>query len=212
MNDVKELKCIIFDLGGVIVDLDWNKCVRSFDEIGILHMDQFISTTLQKDFILDFELGLISEDEFRAGLRQFATKEVTDEQINWAWNSLLVGILPKKLEMLKKLKTRYHICLLSNTNSISFGYCLQNMFNVNGHSIDDYFDKCYLSFQLHKAKPSPEIFEAVLKDLGMKPEECLFLDDAISNINQAEKFGLNVQLVKQNADFDYTFFEKLLNS
>ena len=86
------------------------------------------------------------------------------------------------------------------------------MFNVNGHTIDDYFDKWYLSFQLHKAKPSPEIFEAVLKDLGMKPEECLFLDDAISNINQAEKFGLNVQLVKQNADFDYTFFEKLLNS
>lgn len=212
MDSNKKLKCIIFDLGGVIVDLDWNKCVQSFDEIGILHMDKFISTTLQKDFILDFELGLISEEKFRNGLRQFATKEVTDKEINTAWNSLLVGISPKKLEMLKKLKTHYKIYLLSNTNSISFGYCLNNFFNVNGHSIDEYFDKCYLSFQLHHAKPSPEIFEAVLKDSGMKPNECLFLDDADRNIKQAEKLGLNVQLVEQNADFDYPFFEKLLNS
>jgi len=211
MYDDKELKCIIFDLGGVIVDLDWNKCVRSFDEIGILHMDKFISTTLQKGFILDFELGLISEEKFRNGLRQFATKEVTDEQINKAWNSLLVDISPKKLEMVKQLKTQYKIYLLSNTNAISFGYCLDNMFNIDGHTVNDYFDKCYLSFQLHKAKPSPEIFEAVLQDSGMQPGNCLFLDDSLNNITQAEKLGLNVQLVKQNADFDYPFFEKLLN-
>ena len=161
MKNYKDVTTLIFDLGGVIVDLDWNLCIRNFEKIGVEHMDKLVSTTLQKGFILDYELGFISDDEFRAEVRKYASREVTDDQIDSAWTSLLVKIPSEKLELLRNLKKKYRILMLSNTNNLSFAHS-ETMFNVDGHSVNDYFDKCYLSYKMHLAKPTPELFQALL--------------------------------------------------
>lgn len=196
MDSKKETKAIFFDLGGVIVDLDWKLCVNNFKEIGVPNMDDLISTTLQRGFILDYELGLITAEEFRDKIRENALQPVTDEQIDYAWTSLLVSIPPAKLDLLIKLKKKYKVYMLSNTNTLSYQYCLDNMFNVDGHSVNEYFDKCFLSFQMHLNKPNADIFEAVLADRGLIAEECLFLDDGIHNVETAAKIGFKTMFVE----------------
>ena len=121
--------------------------------------------------------------------------EVTDDQIDYAWTSLLVCIPAEKLDLLIELRKKYKVLMLSNTNNLSFRFSLE-MFTVGGRQVDDYFDKCYLSYMIRLAKPSPEIFLALLQDAGLKAEECLFLDDGIHNIQAAEKLGFNVQFIK----------------
>lgn len=202
MSKKKQIKAIIFDLGGVIVDLNWNLCVENFKKIGIVQMNELLSTTLQKEFILDYELGLISSDEFRNEIRKLATKPITDEEINDAWQSLLVGIPSEKLELLKKLKKKYKVFMLSNTNEMSFKKCLDEMFNVNGNSINDYFDKCYLSYKMHLHKPNADIFEALLADAGLKAEECMFFDDGELNIKTAEALGMNARFIEPYSELN----------
>ena len=195
MTKYQNITTLIFDLGGVIVDLDWNQCIRNFEKIGINDMEKLVSTTLQKGFVLDYEMGLTSDDQFRTEIRKYAVSEVTDDQIDYAWTSLLVGIPAEKLDLLMELRKKYKVLMLSNTNNLSFRFSLE-MFTVGGRQVDDYFDKCYLSYMMRLAKPSPEIFLALLQDAGLKAEECLFLDDGIHNIQAAEKLGFNVQFIK----------------
>ena len=195
MTKYQHVTTVIFDLGGVIVDLDWELCIRNFENLGINNMHNLINTTLQRGFILDYEMGQISDEQFREEIRKNATLKVTDEQIDYAWTSLLVGIPAEKLDLLMELRKKYKVLMLSNTNNLSFRFSLE-MFTVGGRQVDDYFDKCYLSYMMRLAKPSPEIFLALLQDAGLKAEECLFLDDGIHNIQAAEKLGFNVQFIK----------------
>ena len=188
MTKYQDITTLIFDLGGVIVDLDWNQCIRNFEKIGINDMEKLVSTTLQKGFVLDYEMGLTSDDQFRTEIRKYAVSEVTDDQIDYAWTSLLVGIPAEKLDLLMELRKKYKVLMLSNTNNLSFRFS-EKMFEVNGYRITDFFDKCYLSYEMKLAKPTPEIFAALLEDAGLKAEECLFLDDGIHNINTASELG-----------------------
>ena len=196
MSKHKNISTVIFDLGGVLLNLDWNLCIANFEKLGIKEMAQLLSTTLQKGFVLDYEKGLINSDEFRNHLRAYSTQKITDEQINDAWTSFLVEIPTEKLELLLELRKKYNVFMLSNTNTLSFEFCERTMFNTNGRTIDDYFDKCYLSYRMHLCKPNADIFEALLADAGLKAEECLFLDDGIHNIETAEKLGFNVEFIK----------------
>ncbi|HNX87512.1 MAG TPA: HAD family phosphatase [Paludibacteraceae bacterium] len=195
MSKYKNVTTIIFDLGGVIIDLDWNLCIHNFENLGIFNMKNLVSTTLQKGFVLDYEMGMITDAQFRDEIRKNASGEVADHQIDHAWTSLLVGIPEEKLNLLSELKKKYKILMLSNTNNLSFRYS-EKMFEVNGKNINDFFDKCYLSYKMKLAKPKPEIFEALLEDAGVKAEECLFLDDGIHNIETASELGMQTWLVE----------------
>ncbi|MFV0391412.1 MAG: HAD family hydrolase [Paludibacteraceae bacterium] len=190
MNIQKGITTLIFDLGGVLVNLDWERCVKNFNEIGVSGMENLISTTLQRGFILDYETGKISTDEFRTELRKYASRDVTDDEIDAAWTSLLDDIPEEKLQLLLDLKKKYRILMLSNTNELSFSYCEDHFFNADGMTIHDFFDKCYLSYKMHMHKPEPDIFKALLVDSGLKAEECLFLDDGIHNIKTAIQIGI----------------------
>lgn len=210
MNLKNTITTLIFDLGGVIVNLDWNLCINNFKKIGVKNMDSLVSTTLQKDFILQYERGKISSDEFRAEIRKFTTETVSDEQINYAWNSLLVDVPKEKLRLLLDLKKKYRVLMLSNTNELSFEHCRKNFFNRDGYQIEDYFDKCYLSYKMGTNKPEPEIFEALLKDAGLKAEECLFLDDGIHNVKAANALNFNAEYIKPYSSIEeWEFLKKI---
>ena len=195
MTKYQNVTTVIFDLGGVIVDLDWELCIRNFENLGINNMHNLINTTLQRGFILDYEMGQISDEQFREEIRKNATLKVTDEQIDYAWTSLLVGIPAEKLDLLMELRKKYKVLMLSNTNNLSFRFS-EKMFEVNGYRISNFFDKCYLSYEMKLAKPSAEIFVALLADAGLKAEECLFLDDGIHNINTASELGFQTEYIE----------------
>lgn len=203
--DFNSVTTIVFDLGGVLVNLDKPRCVANFEKIGIHVMEDLLSLTHQRGFIMDFELGLISDAEFRNKLRSYSEIKPTDEQINQAWNSFLVDIPNEKLALLKKLKGKFKILMLSNTNVLSFNYTVDTMFQANGNKLEDYFYKCYLSYELHKAKPSSEIFEYLLQDAGVKAENCLFIDDGESNIKAAESLGFKTYFAKTHEDLTPVF-------
>ena len=210
MTKYQDITTLIFDLGGVIVDLDWNQCIRNFEKIGINDMEKLVSTTLQKGFVLDYEMGLTSDDQFRTEIRKYAVSEVTDDQIDYAWTSLLVGIPAEKLDLLMELRKKYKVLMLSNTNNLSFRFS-EKMFEVNGYRITDFFDKCYLSYEMKLAKPTPEIFAALLEDAGLKAEECLFLDDGIHNINTASELGFQTEYIEPFSSVkDWEFPGKLI--
>ena len=210
MQNNNKITTLIFDLGGVLVNLDWNRCVSNFKKIGIEEMAGLLSVTLQTGFVLDYEKGLITDAEFRDKLREYSSQTLTDEQIDEAWTSFLVDIPSEKLELLMKLKKKYRILMLSNTNNLSFSYCVNHMFNVNGYTLNDYFDTCYLSNQMHLCKPDAPIFEELLRDSALKAEECLFLDDGIHNIKAAEQLGFGVEFIKPFTKItDWDFLKQL---
>ncbi len=156
MNKIKNISTLIFDLGGVLVDLDWNRCVSEFEKIGVTEVSKHLSTTIDTGFILDYECGKISTEEFRDNIRSFSNQKLSDKQIDSAWASLLIGIPQAKLDLLLELKKIYRVIMLSNINDLAFKSC-NKMFNNNGKNIYDYFDKLYLSYEMKMCNTAKDI-------------------------------------------------------
>ncbi len=188
----KTIKNIIFDFGGVLVDLDKQVCVDAFGRIGANAIACYVDECRQEDLFHDLELGTISIRQFCDEARRQAQCEASDEAICNAWNALLTTIPLQRLEALQHLRTRYRLLLLSNTNAIHWQKATQELFTADGGCVDDYFEKTYLSYELHQLKPSPEIFRHVLHDADIKAEETLFIDDSATNCEGARQTGIQV--------------------
>ena len=201
--NIKMVSTIIFDFGGVIVNLDKERCIRKFNALGINDTEKFLGNFGQQGVFFLFEKGLISEDEFRNELRKMASRSLSDEEINDAWCSFLTGIPNEKLDLLVALRQKYRVLMLSNTNSLHIRYSQANYFNREGRSMSDCFDKCYLSNEMQMVKPDAEIFEALLADSGLKAEECLFLDDSKLNIETADSLHFKTRLINPHEDFRF---------
>ena len=201
MIDLNGIKNIFFDLGGVLINLDKESCLNEFQKLGVQKIEEQIGHSFKSGLFLRLEEGTITPAEFRNKIRQMTKKQVTDEEIDYAWNSFLLDISPSKLELLPELRKHYRVFMLSNTNKIHFDYMKSHNFSVKkGLSINDYFEKCYLSYELHLSKPDKAIFEAVIDDSGVLPQESLFLDDNRQNIETAQLLGFQTYLVAENED------------
>lgn len=189
---------LIFDLGGVLINLNLDRCIQRFKELGVQNFEDKLSNFGQKGFFLQFEKGEIGISEFCNEVRNLAAVQLTDQQIIDAWCLFLVDIPDYKMELLLKLKERYRLLLLSNTNPIHIKISTAGEFERFGLKMEDVFDKCYFSYDMKMVKPDAKIFEALLASAGVKPEECLFLDDGKKNIEQATKLGIQSYLVDVN--------------
>jgi putative hydrolase of the HAD superfamily len=203
MKHFSNISTLIFDFGGVIINLDLQRCVNNIKQLGVEDVEKYLSNFGQSDFFLKFEKGQINTDEFRNEIRKLTSKPVTDSEIDQAWCSFLCDIPREKLELLLELRKKYRLLLLSNTNPLHIEISAAAEFERTGKKMTDFFDKCYLSYEMGMAKPDAEIFETLLTDAGVKPEECLFLDDGIKNIEQAEKLGIQTCLVKPDEDLSF---------
>ena len=203
MKQFTNISTLIFDLGGVLINLDLPRCVHNFKELGLENFEQHLSLFGQKDFFLDFEKGHISVPEFRAEIRKLTQNSLSDHQIDTAWSSFLCDIPQQKFEMLLELKKKFRLLLLSNTNPLHIEVSTVNEFARYGKKMTDVFEKCYYSYEMKMVKPDAEIFETLLNDAGVLAEECLFLDDGPKNIEMASKLGIQTYLVdvKENLDF-----------
>ena len=203
MKNYKNITTLIFDLGGVICDLDIDRCILNFKQLGLENFEHYLNNFGQSGFFMQLEKGLITAAEFRNDVRKLTSKPLTDTQINEAWNSFLVGIPTKKLDLIIELRKKFRVVLLSNTNIIHFPDTVARFFNFNGMSTSDYFDKCYLSYEMKMAKPDEKIFNALLEAEQVSANECLFLDDGQKNIEQAAKLGIQTYLVKAGEDLSW---------
>ena len=193
MSILKNIDTIIFDIGNVLIDIDYEIMAGEFARIATVDFHRMITYTHQ-DWIFDqYEKGQISSDQFRAALRQYLKPEVTDEAIDTAWNSILIHYPSAKFELLKKLRKQYRIFALSNINELhaaAIDAHVHSQFGVPDMS--SYFDHAYYSHEIGLRKPEPEIYQLILNDRSLNPAKTLFIDDKIENTNAAAALGIRV--------------------
>lgn len=197
-----KIKNLLFDLGGVIMDIERRRCVEAFYKLGLEHSSSFFGDYGQLGPFKDLERGTISNDEFHAIIRGYLPQGISDSQIDDAFNEFLVGIPEHRLRALEKLREDYNICLLSNTNAIMWDSKIREEFEKLGQTADYYFPGGLItSFEAKALKPEAEIFQYTIEHLGIKPEETLFFDDSEANLQAAAKLGFHTALVSPGAEF-----------
>lgn len=196
------IRNLLFDLGGVIIDIERQHCVDAFEELGLENADSYFGLYAQTGIFMAIEDGSINVDEFHAALHAKLPDNVTDYQIDTAFQKFIVGIPPHRLEALRDLRCRgYNIYLLSNTNPIMWRGVIATEFAKEGLRREDYFDGMITSFEAHSAKPDAGIFNYTVEQLGILPEETLFFDDSQANVDAARALGFEAVLVKLGTEF-----------
>jgi putative hydrolase of the HAD superfamily len=182
---------VIFDLGGVIINIDYQRTIAAFRQIGLDNFDKIYSQLHQTSLFDSYDKGLISPHEFRQSLLQSANIKLSDDVFDKAWNAMMINIPDGNIELLRKLKGNFNTFLLSNTNEIHleyfFGY-VNKTFGIMDFS--SLFHKVYYSCRIQMRKPDKEIYEKVLYENGLKASQTLFIDDTIINFKEAEKLGI----------------------
>lgn len=196
------IKNLLFDLGGVIMDLDRSRCVEAFRQLGMKDPDEFLGLYGQKGDFLALEAGEIDADEFHNRVRPlFGEPAPTDDCIDEAFNRFLIGIPRHRLEALRELRKDYRVCLLSNTNPIMMGSKIAEEFRQEGLELNDYFDAVITSYEAGCCKPEKPIFDYAERVGDLVPAETLFFDDSQANVDAARSYGFKAVLVRPGDEF-----------
>jgi len=201
-----EFKNIIFDLGGVLLDLDVSKTHEAFSRLSGIPASIIKETLSGSTLFLDYEKGLVSDSDFRDEARKALTINCSDEVFDHAWNAML-GDLPKhRLDFLSSLRKDFNVFLLSNTNNIHLTHFSANVKQATGGILlDEFFTKAYYSHLLKMRKPDDEIFEYVLTQHNLDAKQTIFLDDNLFNLQGANNVGISTFHV-QHPDMIFTPF------
>ncbi|MCM1153528.1 MAG: HAD family phosphatase [Muribaculum sp.] len=195
MEKKENIKNIVFDLGGVIIDLRREMAVEAYRELGLENADELLGLYRQEEPFLGLETGRLTESAFLDYMRPMCGG-ATDEQMCEAFTHFLVALPAERLKRLRELRAKgYRIYALSNTNPIMYNGWIADAFRAEGLSINDYFDGIVVSFQELTCKPDREIFRRVLSRYGLKGEETLMLDDSAANCEGARRAGMQAAKV-----------------
>lgn len=198
---MKYVKNIIFDLGVVLINIDYALTAESFRKLGVSDFEKQYSYAGQQQLYNDYEKGLLSKEEFCGKLRGIYGLPLTDEQIADAWNSMLLDFPAEREALLRKLQGQYRLFLLSNTNSMHVEAFTNSLREQFGYDIfQKHFEKAYFSSDMGMRKPDPEIFSYVLQTHGLDPAETLFIDDVKSNVDAAGQLGIQAVLLEPGQD------------
>ena len=190
MQNLHSITNIIFDFGGVLLNINPNQAVKSFQEIGLYDVE-YIKREYQEEGLFDrFEKGVINPEDFRNNLRRHIKQEVSDEQIDEAWNSMLLDLPVERLKLLLELAKNYKLYLLSNTNIIHWEAYTKQIKETYGVELSEFFEKAYFSHDMKLRKPDVRIYQEVLNQENLKAEETLFIDDMAVNVEAAESLGI----------------------
>lgn len=194
---MSDLKNIIFDLGGVLLDIDYQKTKEAFETLGFDHFDEMYTQYTADPVFAELETGFLTADAFYNHVKPAGKKGITKKEIINAWNAMLLDFRLESLIFLASLKKNFNLYLLSNTNAIHLE-AFTNIFNSQTPyaSFDAFFIKTYYSHLVGLRKPNKDIFEFVLEDAGIYPGDTLFIDDSYNNIETAKKMGFKTHLLK----------------
>ena len=194
---MSEIKHLIFDLGGVLLNLNYHATTIAFKKNGVNNFQKLYNQKHQINIFNDFEKGFISSQQFLAEIGEITG--LNDTQIIGSWNAMLLDLPVERLKFIHSLKNKYQIFLLSNTNEIHIKY-FENELDKNNHLtiFKNCFHKIYYSCRMNDRKPESTCFKKVLNENNLMAERTLFIDDSIQHIEVAKKLGINTYLIKQN--------------
>ena len=189
---MQNIKNIIFDLGGVILNIDFKQTELAFAKLGVGNFNAYYTLQSVSPLFEKLELGLITPEDFYDQFRKIVNVSLTNEEIENAWNALLIDFPPERIKWLKEISDKYNIYLLSNTNKIHYDAFMKLFeIQIGNKNLNDYFIKAYYSHEINLRKPSPECYEFVIKKENLIAEDTLFIDDSETNIKAAKKVGIN---------------------
>ncbi|MDE7402570.1 MAG: HAD family phosphatase [Muribaculaceae bacterium] len=213
MEWLQNIQNIVFDLGGVVINLDRSKAVDALSALGIEGVNELLGQYVQKEPFLGLETGRLTAGEFFDLLRKQSNPNTTDTQITDAFNQFLVSLPVERLERLRVLRMAgYRVFALSNTNPVMYNSWISNAFTQEGGKINDYFDGIVTSFQEFTCKPDKSIFETVLRRYGLNGGETLMLDDSDANCKAAAEAGMNALRIGNTEQDDMMAVTSLLLS
>lgn len=199
-TDDKKIKALVFDLGGVLIDLDLEKCRKAFaDNLSFKDADSFLDASHQKGIYSELEEGLITPEEFRRIILKSSAPGSTDGDVDRSVWALLTRMDSYKPELLSELGKDYDLYLLSNNNPISMEKS-RRIFSESGYPLDTLFKRLFLSYEMKMQKPSEKMFRTVVEEIGCPAGSILFIDDSAANVETAEKVGMNAVLYVQGTD------------
>lgn len=192
LKDFPNVKNIIFDLGGVLINIDYKATENAFKQAGIKNFNELFSQAKQTRLFDNLEKGLIDEQTFKDGLRLLSNVNLSDKAIDDAWNAMLLDFPQHRIELLKNARKNYRTYLLSNTNELHipvFEQLIEKEYGISDFS--SLFHKLYYSCRIGLRKPDKEIFELVISENNLNPNETLFIDDSIQHVQGALSVGIN---------------------
>jgi glucose-1-phosphatase len=201
---MKIIKNIIFDLGGIFMELSYKKTEEAFEALGVANFHELFTQHKASPLFVHLETGRIDKNEFYEGFRKLVGMNLYNNQIRDAWNAMLLNFPTERLLWLKEASKKYKVYLFSNTNIIHYE-AFQKIFreNTRKQNLDDYFIKAYYSHELGLRKPDEEAFIEILKKEKLCAEETLFIDDTPVNIESAKHVGMQAILLQSpNTVFD----------
>ena len=198
MND-PGIKNLLLDLGGVLIDVDYHRTAKAFENLGAQHFVQLYSQQHATPVFEELEIGKLADDEFITRMQTRCTPGTTKQQVEEAWNAILLDFRTEALDFLPVLRKKYRLFLLSNTNSIHHRAFEKKFREQTGlDSLDRFFDQALYSHRIGMRKPHESTYRKVLDMLGIRAGETLFIDDSPVNIAPAEQAGIHTHLLKSN--------------
>lgn len=204
------IRNIIFDLGGVIINLDTPRTIAAFDALSSVAFESIYSQAQQTSLFDEFDKGGITEDHFFSTIKGLLKTSATTEQLEQAWNAMLLDFPKHRLELLLALKSKYRIFLLSNTNETHIREFEKILYKEHvHHNLDFFFHKTYYSCRIGMRKPDAEIFRHVLQQNNLEPSETLFIDDTQKHVDGAKSCGIRAHLLHAGTDVSVLLKELL---
>jgi glucose-1-phosphatase len=204
------IKNIIFDLGGIFIDVDYAKTRQAFIDLGIHNIDDYYQQSYSNPLFAALEKGLITPLEFYQQFRAATNTQLSNLQIATAWNAMLGQFRPTSIALLPKLSSQYQLYLLSNTNAIHY----EGIISIYNHqfgnaNFDAFFNKAYYSHLYHERKPDASAYQTILTQNALNSYETLFVDDTPKNIHGATAVGIKTLLVPNNTLVEDLIFAAL---
>ncbi|HAQ20594.1 MAG TPA: HAD family phosphatase [Prolixibacteraceae bacterium] len=209
MEILKGIKNIIFDLGGVLLNIDPKKTIEAFSRLGMAQLIGEKGLSYDHELFYQMEQGKVSSEEFRNGVRKLFSGEVTDDQIDTAWTAMLLDFPANRVKLVKNLRKDFKVYLFSNTNAIHVEK-YHSIFRIqHGFEVSALFEKDFYSNEIGYRKPSPESYQEIIRLSGINPEESLFIDDSPPNVEAAIASGLKGFWLEPGQNLE-NLFEKYL--
>lgn len=198
------LKNVIFDFGGVFLNLDFNRSFDAFEALGLKNMRELFTQYSAAPLFKQIEVGAITPGEFYEGIRTLIGAPVKDEELQSAWNAMLLDYRKPSLDFLIPLAERYNLFLLSNTNQIHYAHFSKTLTDETGYaSLGSFFTRAYYSHEINRRKPDSTTYQFLLEDAGLVPGETLFIDDSYTNLPAAQELGIQTHLLLPEERVEY---------